>query len=262
MHVKAGIEDEQVYIDLAAKLFSFLAVSAFGAFVSVAEPILTDEELRLSQINASVVENVRVNNAQSVTIVSKGGLPQDFLLLAEKLSAADAHLQFPGLCLSACAEHLITLDLEKTLGSRTLIAYHYNSTIFNYLARRSGVAAAKNCFQENANRAAAHLEKNGRNLSFWKHQFNYLDHVRTELIDPDECKFAHYFRNQWWIPSSDQLARLHNLETDTDICNDDLACTKLMSNLFMDDGDQFVFHETRLTFDSMRSDDQNKREPY
>lgn len=236
----------------ARKIIGCFTTAIIAAASSLAGPISDSQSIKITEVNSRVVDELELTHGASVSIVSKGGLPQHFLALAKKLSNAEARLEFPGLCLSACAEHLMTLDLDKRLGPRTLIAFHYNSLIFDHLAKNTMDSSVQRCFEENATNAAKHLKQNGRSSSFWKHQLTHLEHVKTEVVDAKACKFAHYFKNQWWIPSGSQLSSLHHLDVGREICNDSISCTKLMSNLFMNDGDKFVFHETVLDFENMR----------
>jgi hypothetical protein len=211
--------------------FSMLAIS----YPHQRSALGQTNELRASQsrtikitrkIDANLVRAIEIPPDSVVQIISGGGLSQDFLPLADKIRNAGATLEFPGNCLSACAEYLLTLNVPKRTSESTFVALHQNALIFDYSVKTHLPPEYHNCLNQIANRQRAHLLKSNLNTHFWEKQYQYLDIHSIVPVEGQNCAFAVQFKAKWWIPTSKQLSQELGLNLSGDICNDDLNCIK------------------------------------
>jgi hypothetical protein len=157
--------------------FSMLAIS----YPHQRSALGQTNELRASQsrtikitrkIDANLVRAIEIPPDSVVQIISGGGLSQDFLPLADKIRNAGATLEFPGNCLSACAEYLLTLNVPKRTSESTFVALHQNALIFDYSVKTHLPPEYHNCLNQIANRQRAHLLKSNLNTHFWENNIS------------------------------------------------------------------------------------------
>lgn len=188
----------------------------------------TTFEYNLTEVSAGTIEQLNIEYGTSVSIQSSGGIPADFYALADKLMEANAKLHFTGVCLSACAEVLVPLDLEKYAYQNTLIGYHWNAHVnlesVRTIADNDCVQKYKQEIQDKEN----FLEANRIRLGYWEVSSFVLDLVDVAPVPERECEFQAHYRYQMWFPTSEQIRELMGISFEAGICNDSVACVEMV----------------------------------
>lgn len=212
-------------------ILKFCAVFCLVALISFEGKNLSghSEELEFDLIvdRTTSIQSIEQNDlpiGASVAIHSGGGDPALFRALSDLFVRKRATLHFIGKCYSACAEYLYTSDVEKEFYPTSLIGFHWNSAINESVVASIANSTCLEKYQNETKRREDHLKKNGVNPEYWRTTKNILSVVSVEAVDETECSYAITFKNQLWIPNTQQLEAIAGTEINSKICNEDLAC--------------------------------------
>lgn len=165
----------------------------------------------------------------TITLSSSGGLPNYAMQTVDSLKANQNSLIIFGECFSACAEYL--LPVAKTVGfqDNPLVGFHWNAMMSEYLMRKKAEKDVEFCTFSDSEDLSKLQYDAGVNNEFWLKTFDKLGRYKYKIeYRANECPLRSMrFQNQMWLPTSNQLRELYQLEFTGPVCADDYeACKK------------------------------------
>jgi len=186
---------------------------------------------------------------QSITIEnSLGGSVEAAFKLADYINNHNLNIHFSGYCLSACAEIIIPSSARRTFSKNTLIGYHHNSVILNYLHKVYDPLQREFCYSDSAEKLRRIQREAGLNTEFWQVQYAALRVSSVNIQENGERCGELVFKTKYkfWFPSSQILSEELGLSFTKPICSDDQSCALKQTRAFLARGTRILVGELEI----------------
>jgi len=182
-----------------------------------------------SRVNDSLANHIKSIEAESftLTIRSSGGDTDEASNLGIFLTKKNLSVEVHDFCHSACAEFILPAANKVVFLDNPLVGFHWNPMMDYYQYLNSETDISSCTFNSLENQKALLINRN-LNLQFWRETEKRLKLTQFKLIDVGEdCPWKiRKFKNQFWLPTSEQLKSLWGLKFDGALCADDFERCK------------------------------------
>ncbi len=163
----------------------------------------------------------------SILLASPGGRTDIAIAIGKIVLQNSLSLEVGGVCLSSCADYILPAAKAVKLQSGSVIGFHHNDLLFEYLLRRQQEPADR-CLMADV-RWLDYLYKVKRLKSEFAtlERARRLDVSRVISIPGPNCAFMYtLIKRTLWLPTSDQLRQLWGLSFNGSVCADHPACRR------------------------------------
>lgn len=160
---------------------------------------------------------------------SPGGHSTLFLERATEIEKRRADIVVEDTCISACAEYYLPAAQNIHFVNAPIIGMHGNPHILRLIKKDFHPRKNGNCLTTSSDNIQKLQERNGVPNSFNLHQISVLEVTNVKLdtvIRGCQTKKVE-FKNHMWVPNSDQLRSVMNIDFTGQVCADDIEeCQK------------------------------------
>jgi hypothetical protein len=165
----------------------------------------------------------KLNNNEKIYLSSDGGRTDLAVEISKIIVKKNIKIEVSDICLSACADFIITSTKDLKLNEWSLIGFHNNDFIFRDERYKRGIKDRENCNKEYNEYTEMLYKKMGYKISSYKETYKRLDVYDYEMGSKcGEDKIL--VKNTMWLPTSKQLVDMFGFKLQNKICSDDYNC--------------------------------------
>lgn len=200
-------------------------------------------------------EILSLSESQTAVFFSTGGEDKYSDMIADFLIEKSIDLIIPYMCISACAEDILTAANELYFFDSPVIAYHGSSQ--NALFHLKSGKHLDPCpnpmskqrlldqYTNGVKNKIIRYRKTGHNINFWKEQEKRLKDFsfKFNMKESNHCeRIVSYSNADYWLPTSDELKNLLGLKFQGNVCADDVECYSKKLLLYFGPDQKFIIN--------------------
>lgn len=171
---------------------------------------------------SNLFESIQTANdlRQPLVFNSYGGMTSIALVLAWEINGK-VDIIINDECISNCAELILPAAQKLYFHENPIIGFHGNISSYRSFVESRFKGNTSFCNWNYEERFQELLQTNKVNLHFWGEQMKRLNPKVTFEVRQGDCpKIQYNFENHMWLPTSEQLMKLFNLEFKGVVCAD------------------------------------------